>query len=232
MLRFCLTLLFCCLSVSPSHDSRAFLLAMSILSFLLPGLIPAWLDHDLGYHLTDFWSGSICSLYWHSVVPIQNPGMFRARYLGVFFCLLMSALTSVTCLRFLHELLPWSHHLSPSKIRNCTKSHWKLPYMEHGSCWKLPFFLIFPNKYFILRRAETKKLVQLRGGKTQGGRILLMCINIWWGGSKEERTRIFLVIFIDRMRRNGNNLNQWNLNTRKTFFRWDDLKRCLTVSYF
>lgn len=127
----------CHLSVSPSHDSRAFLLAMSILSFLLPGLIPAWLDHDFGYPLTDlpdawpsFWSGSICSSYWHSVVPMQSLGLFGAWYLGVFFwglCLLMSALTSITCLRFLHELLPW-FHLSPSKIRNCTKSHQKLPH--------------------------------------------------------------------------------------------------------
>lgn len=30
---------------------------------------------------------------------------------------------------------------------------------KHGTCWKLLFFLLFPNKFFILRRAETKKLV-------------------------------------------------------------------------
>lgn len=147
----------------------------------------------------------------------------------VFLCLLMSAFTSVSCLRFVHELLSWSHHLSPSKRRSCTKSHQKLPHWK-WNLLKASLFLTFPKQ--ILHIKKTKNLVQLREGKTQWGRILSMCINIWWGGSKGDTARIFLVIFIDRARRNGDNFNQWNLNTRKTFFRWGDLKRSLSVSCF
>lgn len=167
MPRFWLTLLFCCLSVSPSCDSRAFLLAMSI---FLPGSLAwsgssltwswSWLPpHRITWRWPRFWSWSICSFCWHRVVPIRSLELFKAWYPGVFFwglCLLMSALTSVTCLRCLHDPLPWSHHFSPSKRRNFRKIYWKLPHWT-WNLLKASFFLTFPTWIFHIKNSRDKK---------------------------------------------------------------------------
>lgn len=100
-------------------------------------LVLFWLDHDLGYHLTElpdawpsFWSWSICSLYWHSVVPIQSIGFFRAWYLGVFFCVSWCQLRLwLPALGFSMSSCP-GLIIHPSKRRSCTKSHQKLPPIE------------------------------------------------------------------------------------------------------
>lgn len=165
---FWLTFLFCYPSISPSPDSpepsscHVYPSIFSCLIWFQPGLILIPAATSQSFLMLGLASShDLFALYISTVLsPLSFwvLGVFLGHiYLDVFvwrLWFLTSTLTSVNCLGFLHELLPWSHHLFCSTEKKIPPKAAKTSYTKHETCWMLPCSLLPLKHIFHMRKGR------------------------------------------------------------------------------